>query len=289
MPELRSILGALVFGANRSLSLGEIRKCLAEVAEEYGGDAAAFGRLKESEIAAAMEELAVETVKQRCGIVLREVAGGFRFESDASCGKWLRHLLDAGKPSRLSQPALETLAVIAYRQPVTKSTIEGIRGVTIDHVLKMLMEMQLVRIVGRSELPGRPFLYGTTQLFLEHFGLRGIDELEEIEPMLAREAVAAARKAPRAAPAATADAAPAVAEQPAPAETPAAVAEAPPSAPAENEQTAEPSRPGAEPDEGPEEEEEYEDDEDEYDEDEEDEEEEEDDESEGPAATDRRN
>ena len=79
------------------------------------------------------------------------------------------------------------LAIIAYRQPVAKSEIEGIRGVTVDHVLRPLMEMHLVRIVGRSDLPGRPFLYGTTPLFLEHFGLRDLDELKDIDPTLKRD------------------------------------------------------------------------------------------------------
>ena len=200
VPELREILGALVFGANRPLSLSEMKTCLSEVAETEGGETAAFGRLKEAAIAAALEELAVEVKKLRCGFALREVAGGFRFESDGECGKWLRHLLSAGKPNRLSHPALETLAIIAYRQPVTKATIEGIRGVMVDHVVKMLMEMQLVRIVGRSDLPGRPFLYGTTQMFLEHFGLRALDELSEIEPMLLSEAALGVRKGGRPAP-----------------------------------------------------------------------------------------
>jgi segregation and condensation protein B len=84
----------------------------------------------------------------------------------------------------LSKPSLETLAIIAYRQPVSRAEIENVRGVSVDHVVRSLLEMQLVRIVGRSELPGRPFLYGTTQLFFEHFGLKSMDELNEIEPLL---------------------------------------------------------------------------------------------------------
>jgi segregation and condensation protein B len=191
VPELKTILGAIIFGAERPLKIAEMRKCVVAVAEEQKGPLAPFAEVREADVAAAVQELAVDLQRVRAGFVLREVAGGFRLESDPACGAWLRHLLDLGKPSRLSRPALETLAIIAYRQPVTKITIEGIRGVTIDHILKLLMEMQLVRIVGRSDLPGRPFLYGTTQTFLEQFGLRSLDELGDLEPMLRREMIEA--------------------------------------------------------------------------------------------------
>lgn len=209
VPELKTILGAIIFGAERPLKIGEMRKCVVAVAEERQGPLAPFTEVRDADVAAAVEELSADLQRLRTGFLLREVAGGFRFESDPACGAWLRHLLDLGKPNRLSRPALETLAIIAYRQPVTKVTIEGIRGVTIDHILKLLMEMQLVRIVGRSDLPGRPFLYGTTQTFLEQFGLRSLDELGDLEPMLRREmieadkadAAAAAETAAKAAPA----------------------------------------------------------------------------------------
>jgi len=213
LPELREILGSLIFGADRPLSVNELRRCLIEVAETQGGEADAFGKVRETDVAAALAELAVEIAKARCGFSLAEVAGGFRFESDPACGKWLRHLLRFGKPSRLSHPALETLAIIAYRQPISRSQIESIRGVNVDHIVRLLLEMQLVRIVGRSELPGRPFLYGSTQTFLEHFGLRNLNELNDIEPMMlasgvlgrtrggARAAGPAAGEPPEAAPA----------------------------------------------------------------------------------------
>jgi len=184
LPELREILGSLIFGADRPLSVNELRRCLVEVAETQGGEANIFGKVRETDVAAALAELAVEIAKARCGFSLAETAGGFRFESDPACGKWLRHLLRFGKPSRLSHPALETLAIIAYRQPISRSQIENIRGVNVDHIVRLLLEMQLIRIVGRSELPGRPFLYGSTQTFLEHFGLRNLNELNDIEPMM---------------------------------------------------------------------------------------------------------
>src|SRR6185369_12522553 len=90
------------------------------------------------------------------------------------------------KPARLSPPALETLAIIAYRQPVTRADVEVVRGVNIDGVLQTLMERGLVKISGRAEIPGRPLLYETTQFFLEHFGLRNLDELPNAEELRKR-------------------------------------------------------------------------------------------------------
>ena len=184
MPELKQIIGAMIFGSEHPLTVKEIRRCIVEVATTEGGPLAAFRNVKESDIAAALETLKIEVEQVHGGFLLAEVAGGVRLNSDPACGKWLRHLLDAGRPSRLSSPALETLAIIAYRQPVTRTEIEGVRGVNVDHIMRMLMEMQLVRIVGRSELPGKPFQYGTTQAFLEHFGLKNLDELRGMDPML---------------------------------------------------------------------------------------------------------
>ena len=117
--------------------------------------------------------------------MLAEVAEGYRIQSDHTCGKWLMHLLNH-KPTRLSRPGLETLAIIAYRQPMTRAEMEGIRGVSVDHVIKLLMEIQLIRLVGRSELPGRPFLYGTTPAFLDHFGLKSLDDLDDVESLRPR-------------------------------------------------------------------------------------------------------
>ena len=95
-------------------------------------------------------------------------------------------LFPAPKPARLSAPALETLAIIAYRQPITRADVEAVRGVNIDGVLQTLMERGLVKIVGRAEIPGRPLLYETTQFFLDHFGLRNLDELPNAEELRRR-------------------------------------------------------------------------------------------------------
>ncbi|MDI6775536.1 MAG: SMC-Scp complex subunit ScpB, partial [Verrucomicrobiota bacterium] len=195
LPELKQILGALVLGADRSLSVKEMRQCLKDVAEQAGGVARAFKDVKESDIRAALDQLGRQVLEARCGFALAEVANGFRFQSDPSCGRWMRHLLQAGKPHRLSWPALETLSIIAYRQPVSRAGIEAVRGVNVDYIIKSLMEMQLIRIVGRSELPGRPFLYGTSHSFLEHFGLKNVDELGDLNPALLRAGKQPARAA----------------------------------------------------------------------------------------------
>ena len=173
----------MIFGANRPLSIREMRRCLVEVAEEQKGETVAFGGVTEKDIAVCLEELQDDLVRSRLGFILSEVDGGFRLQSEVSCGKWLKHLLDKGQRHRLSRPGLETLAIIACRQPVSRAEIEAVRGVSVDHVVKALMEMQLVRIIGRSKLPGRPFLYGTTHTFLDHFGLRNIKDLREVVPL----------------------------------------------------------------------------------------------------------
>ena len=115
-----------------------------------------------------------------------EVAGGYRLQTDAACGDWVRRMLNRGKPQRISRPMVETLAIVAYRQPISRSEIESIRGVGVGHVIKALMEMQLVRIVGRSDLPGRPFLFGTTTGFLDHFGLKSLNDLNAMQPGIER-------------------------------------------------------------------------------------------------------
>ena len=120
------------------------------------------------------------------GFQLVCTAGAYRLQTVPSCGRYVRALLRLDKPSRLSRAALETLAIIAYRQPITRAEIEQIRGVAVDTIVKTLLDLGLIRLVGRSELPGHPFLYGTTQLFLEHFGLASLGDLNGIDPTLQR-------------------------------------------------------------------------------------------------------
>lgn len=134
-----------------------------------------------AEIRKAVAEAKERIAKAGLGFELVEINGGFRFQTSSDCGPWVRQMLGKGRATVLSRPSIETLAIIAYRQPVSRSEIESVRGVNAGHVIKALMEMQLVRIVGRSDLPGRPFLFGTTPAFLEHFGLKSLDDLEKVD------------------------------------------------------------------------------------------------------------
>jgi segregation and condensation protein B len=195
---LQQIVGALLFGADRPLTVEDIRACLTSVAggagEEGGETLRLFAEASPREITDALDGIGKELARTGLGIEVVELNGGYRFQTQACCGRWVRDLLKVERPNRLSRPALETLAIIAYRQPISKSEIEAVRGVMVDHIVKALMELHLIRIVGRSDLPGRPFLYGTTATFLDHFGLKSLNDLNELDPTLQR-SKPAARKA----------------------------------------------------------------------------------------------
>jgi segregation and condensation protein B len=187
VPEIKQVLGAMLFGARQPVSIAEMRCVMTEVAETHPEECKVYAKVTEADVVAALGQLKTDLAERHVGVRLVEAAGGFRFQTDAECGPWLRHLLDIGKPARLSRPTLETLAIIAYRQPVTRAEIEGVRGVTVDTIVRNLLELQLIRIVGRSSLPGRPLLLGTTQLFLDHFGLKDLKELPGIEQLCRKE------------------------------------------------------------------------------------------------------
>jgi segregation and condensation protein B len=195
---LQQVVGALLFGADHPLSVEEIRACLKSVAESDGGASETvklFAEAAPREIDDAVDGIAKTLSRLGLGIEVVGLNGGYRFQTQPCCGRWVRNLLKLDRPNSLSRPALETLAIVAYRQPIAKSEIESIRGVTVDHIVKALMELHLVRIVGRSELPGRPFLYGTTATFLSHFGLNTLKELNELDPTLQRSKPAERRAA----------------------------------------------------------------------------------------------
>src|SRR4029077_1326579 len=184
---LQKVIEALLFSAQKPLSIHEITAAI-KAAE---GDQASetpneFARVKNTEVAAALEQLKVEYIQQSRAFQLVEKAEGWQLATDPGFAKWVRQLFPAPKPARLSAPALETLAIIAYRQAITRADVEAVRGVNIDGVLQTLMERGLVKIAGRSEIPGRPLLYETTQFFLDHFGLRNLDELPNVEELRAR-------------------------------------------------------------------------------------------------------
>ena len=185
--ELTRVIEALVFSAQKPLSIREITAAVRGAEDNLGSDGPnQFARAKDAEVAAALEQLKVDYIQQGHAFQLIEKAEGWQLATDPALAKWVRQLFPAPKPSRLTAPALETLAIIAYRQPITRADVEAVRGVNIDGVLQTLMERGLVKIVGRAEIPGRPLLYETTQFFLDHFGLRNLDELPNAEELRKR-------------------------------------------------------------------------------------------------------
>jgi segregation and condensation protein B len=181
---LSRVIEALLFSAQKPLSIREIATAIKGAEDEPSPND--FARVRESEIAAALEQLKIEYVEQQRAFQLIEKAEGWQLATDPQYAQWVRQLFPAPKPARLSAPALETLAIIAYRQPITRADVEAVRGVNIDGVLQTLVERGLVKIAGRAEIPGRPLLYETTQFFLDHFGLRNLDELPNVEELRKR-------------------------------------------------------------------------------------------------------
>ena len=178
--ELKFILESVLFSAQKPLSVKELRDVLTAAAEAEDADATAksLGKIKDSELTAALEQLAREHETAARSYRLACVAGAWQFISQPEYAPWLKALVGVkARPPRLSQPALETLAIIAYRQPLTRAEIEQIRGVNVDAVMQTLTERGLVETTGRAEVVGRPPTYGTTPLFLEYFGLRGLEDL----------------------------------------------------------------------------------------------------------------
>jgi segregation and condensation protein B len=178
--ELKLILEAILFSAQKPLSLKELRDVFAAAVEHAEGDETARGlkKVKESELTAALEELAKEHEQAQRSYRLACVAGSWQFVTQPEYAPWLKALVGHKlRPPRLSQPGLETLAIIAYRQPLTRAEVEQVRGVSVDGVMQTLLERGLVEQVGRAEVVGRPMTYGTTALFLEYFGLRSLDDL----------------------------------------------------------------------------------------------------------------
>ena len=183
---LSQVIEALLFAAQKPLTARELAAAIKGAGGEDELAPNEFAKTTEAQVAAALEQLKIEYVQQNRAFQLAEKADGWQLVSDPAYGVWVRQLFPAAKPARLTPPSLETLAIIAYRQPITRADVEAVRGVAVDGVLQNLMERGLVRIAGRAEVPGRPLLYETTQFFLEHFGLRDLDELPNAEELRTR-------------------------------------------------------------------------------------------------------
>lgn len=135
-----------------------------------------------------IDELDADYVREGRAFRIREIAGGYQIVTRPEFAEWVHKLHGPGSAPRLSQAALETLSIVAYKQPVTRAELESIRGVNVDGVLRTLVDRELVRVAGRAEGIGRPLLYGTTDHFLEYFGLPGLDALprpDELEVLFA--------------------------------------------------------------------------------------------------------
>jgi segregation and condensation protein B len=184
--DLARVVEALLFSAQKPLSAREVSTAIKSAGDADDLQPNEFARTSEAEVAAALESLKIDYIQQGRAFQLLEKAEGWQLASDPAYAHYVRQLFPAAKPARLSPPALETLAIIAYRQPITRADVEAVRGVAVDGVLQNLMERGLVKIGGRAEVPGRPLLYETTQFFLEHFGLRNLDELPNADELRRR-------------------------------------------------------------------------------------------------------
>lgn len=178
--ELKFILEAILFSAQKPLSIKELRDIFAAAVEHAEGNDTVGGlkKVKEEQLTGALEELAREHEGANRSYRLVCVAGSWQFVTQPDYAPWLKALVGhRARPPRLSQPALETLAIIAYRQPLTRAEIEQVRGVAVDGVMQTLLERGLIEQLGRAEVVGRPMTYGTTSQFLEYFGMRNLEDL----------------------------------------------------------------------------------------------------------------
>jgi len=182
---LPRIVEAILFASQKPVSSEELVALLRGAADSAKEEPSMtpFAKVHSGDIVEALILLEEEYRNFPRSFELRENAGGWQLVTRPVFSPWLRQLFPENRPARLSAPALETLAIIAYRQPITRADIEAVRGVAVDGVMQTLMDRELVRIAGRSELPGRPLLYETTQFFMEHFGLKNLDDLPNADEL----------------------------------------------------------------------------------------------------------
>ena len=165
--QLKSAIEALVFVSGNPLSLDRLKDIFEEATTE--------------QIEAQVRLLQQEYIDRGSGLMLSEVAGGYQLATRPEHFGWIRKFKTVKTTTRLSKPALETLAIVAYKQPITRSEVEAIRGVNIGGIMRNLMERRLVKIVGKKDVPGKPMMYGTTQEFLQYFGLKDLSALPTLK------------------------------------------------------------------------------------------------------------
>ncbi len=185
--ELTAIVESLLFATQEPLPLTQMVTAVKETARDIK-DTAEEGALApewvtelltidELNVRGAIDTLVAHYEADGRAFTIVERPHGWRLCAKAEYSEWCRALFPGKKIQRLSQPALETLAIIAYRQPITRAGIEAVRGVSVDSMVQQLVDRSLIKIEGRADLPGKPILYGTTEAFLEHFAVRTLDEL----------------------------------------------------------------------------------------------------------------
>ncbi|MCX7918389.1 MAG: SMC-Scp complex subunit ScpB [bacterium] len=173
--EVKPIIESLLFVADEPLTIRKFKQIIEDV--------------DEATIKQALAELKLEYSQNGRAIQLVEIANGYQLATRPRYAEWVKKLIQSTTKFRLTKPALETLTIIAYRQPVMRAEIEAIRGVDSGGVIQTLLEKKLIRVTGRKEVVGRPLLYGTTQEFLDHFGLRNLSDLPTIEEVVPESAV----------------------------------------------------------------------------------------------------
>jgi segregation and condensation protein B len=166
--EIKSIIESLLFVADGPLTIQRLGEVLEGVERE--------------DLRSTLDELQAELENSRRGVRLVEVAGGYQLRTAKVNADWVKKFL-GGRPARMGRATLETLAIIAYRQPITRAEIESIRGVDVDGVINTLLDRSLIRAVARKDVPGRPFLYGTTPEFLQLFNLKDLTHLPTLKEM----------------------------------------------------------------------------------------------------------
>lgn len=179
--EIKSAIESLIFISDKPLFIDDIKKV--------------FENLEASKIRELIESLKKEREESGNGIRIIEIAGGFQMVTAPENATHIKNFYKIKHTEKLSGPSLETVAIIAYKQPVTRVDIEAIRGVNVDGVVKNLLDKNLIRIVGRKEVIGRPFVYGTTRQFLDYFGLKSLEELPKIEEFAQQDLMISAKLA----------------------------------------------------------------------------------------------
>lgn len=165
--QLKSAIEALLFIAGNPVTAERLRGIFEDVSKE--------------QIEAQLGALREEHDSRGAGIMLAEVAGGWQFVTRPEYAAWIRKFRTVKSSARLSRPALETLAIIAYKQPITRAEIEAVRGVNVDGIVRNLMERRLIKIVGKKDVPGKPMLFGTSTEFLQHFGMKDLSSLPTLK------------------------------------------------------------------------------------------------------------